>query len=574
MTKIERLPNRKYYVPSGQVNWAKFLPFVLLALVGSIVGAWLLAFLFRHGFYFVGIIPVLFGLGTAGLTILAVKQAHCRSRLIGAALGIVTGLILHLGYYYFDACHSIGLGLLPVRIVPSYIHFRLQNDVLRDTHSSDEKPESVRPHPERIYINSVIFLIELGIIVGMAGAAGFRRASKPYCERCQKWMSREITRFDPLKTDALVQALKNSSTPALLPIFASPEFPSVPNASFAFDVCPSLKAGHPVECAAFFSIKQIHQNPKGVNLDAFDSSKGKLLVHFAHANAEELPLMAARFPFLAAHKGSLAPNLVVPPPPAPAIDSKTAPCVDTKPLPPEFSGRVLTRRNILIGNALSISILIGCFGGIGLAALGGITAFPDHPPAGGVSAVTKTFGILLMAIGLPLFCICAFLGVTNVGFFSNRWLRNVTRRELKRRPANLVDPDAPDARFVEVVPKLNWGKMMLETASDVGFLTLDKPRGLVLFEGDKECYRIPVQAIVSCAMEIFVQGEGTHGATRYYYVVIRANHPTQFWEAPIRIRAGTKLFSRRKQRQMTEQLWKDINDLLANRSQTQGMQLP
>ena len=449
-----------------------------------------------------------------------------------------------------------------VTFLPKYIRLRLENDVLRDTHSLKEKDDASRRHPERFYVNGFIFLIEIGIVVGLAGAAGFRRARKPYCERCRDWMDREITRFDPMKTDALFQALKNATAPTLTTLFTSPEFPSVPNASLAFDVCRSLKAGRSIECAAFVSIKQIEQNPKGAVLDAFDSSKGKLLVNFAQVQTDELPLMAGRFPFLAGKKGMIAQPTIVSPI-LPPTNSKSAHSVETKTLPPEFSGRVLSRRNILIGNALSISILLGCFGGIGLAVLGGVTAFPDHPPAEGVSPGIKTLGIALLAIGIPLFVTFAFLGVMNVGFFSNRWLRDLARRELKRRPANLVNPDAPEARFVEVVPKLNWGKMMLETATDVGFLALDKQRGLVLFEGDKECYRIPVQSIVWCAMEIYVQGEGTHGATRFYYVVIRANHPTQFWEAPFRIRAGSGLFSRRKQRRMTEQLLQDINELKA-----------
>ncbi len=561
-TKPERLSNRKYYRPSGHTNWPVFLPNALLTFCGSVIGAWLLAFLFRHGFYFVLIIPILFGLAMGGLVMLAVKQGHCRSRFVGAVLGVVAGLLLHLGYYYFDLWHTIQVGPPAITILPNYIRFRLHTDRLRDTHSGSDKDDHNSPRSDGFYINCVIFLAEMGIVLGFVAGAGYRRASRPYCERCRRWMERSITRFDPLKSDALFEAIKAGSASSLASLTGTPEFSTVPNASLALDFCPSLKGTGSHECPAFVSIKRIDQNPKGAAFDAFDSAKGKLLVRFAQAHAEELASLASRFPFLATSTRAATQPPVIPPvtlPPGPVL----AHHVETKTLPPEFSGRILSRRNVLIGNALSFSLLLVFFGGLGLALWGALAAFPDHPPPEGVSPTAKVFGITLLTMGLSFFVFGALLGVTNVNLFSNRRLRKVTRREFKRRPANLVEPDSPHARFVEVVPKLNWGKMMLETATDVGFLAIDHQRGLVLFEGDKECYRIPVQSIAWCAAEVYVHGEGTHGATRLYYVVVRANHPTQFWEAPFRVRMGNGLFTRRQQRRATEQLLKEINELKA-----------
>ena len=47
----------------------------------------------------------------------------------------------------------------------------------------------------------------------------------------------------------------------------------------------------------------------------------------------------------------------------------------------------------------------------------------------------------------------------------------------------------------------------------------------VLFEGDNEYYRIPAAAITSCEVERYVQGEGTHGATAFYRLVLEVNTP-------------------------------------------------
>ena len=124
-----------------------------------------------------------------------------------------------------------------------------------------------------------------------------------------------------------------------------------------------------------------------------------------------------------------------------------------------------------------------------------------------------------------------------------------------------MDPENPDATFVEVVPKLNWGQMKLESASDVGFLLLDKQRREILFEGDKECYRIPAAALTSCEVEVHIVGQGTHGATRVFYVVLRGHHPGGLWEAPVRKRGDTGMFLSRKRQRWTDGLRREILEM-------------
>ena len=109
----------------------------------------------------------------------------------------------------------------------------------------------------------------------------------------------------------------------------------------------------------------------------------------------------------------------------------------------------------------------------------------------------------------------------------------------------LVEPNDPDALFVEVVPKLNWGKAMLENASDIGLLLVDQARREVRFEGDKERWRVPAASITSCEIEKFVHGQGA-GATRIFYVVVRATRREGFWEVPLRERTGHGLLSSKR----------------------------
>jgi hypothetical protein len=153
--------------------------------------------------------------------------------------------------------------------------------------------------------------------------------------------------------------------------------------------------------------------------------------------------------------------------------------------------------------------------------------------------------------------VLGFLGVSGLFLWeptilANRWLEKRTRTEFQKRPTLLVRPDDPEAVFVEVVPKLNWGRMSLETASDIGFLRLDRTRREILFEGDKECYRIPAMALTSCDVEVFVEGQGTAAASKVFFLVLRSQRAGNLWEAPIRRRGDTGIFKSGKRRRWAE----------------------
>lgn len=238
------------------------------------------------------------------------------------------------------------------------------------------------------------------------------------------------------------------------------------------------------------------------------------------------------------------------------------PMADIRSVESAFAGKVLTRRNALIGTAWALAALLFLFGGIGLAAWGGITAFPDDKSGKTASPETKAFGIAALAAGGLLFLSSAVFFLVNPTYLGNRYLLKVVRREFARRTGCVVDPHDPEASFVEVVPKLNWGKMTLENASDVGFLRIDKSRREVLFEGDRERWRIPAAAIISCEVDFFVEGQGTHAATKVFYTVLRARRPGQFWEAPIRERSsGTGIFRSGRRRKAAEGLCASIRGL-------------
>lgn len=121
------------------------------------------------------------------------------------------------------------------------------------------------------------------------------------------------------------------------------------------------------------------------------------------------------------------------------------------------------------------------------------------------------------------------------------FMRGAARTEVALRPDALFNPEDPDADFVSVVPRANWGKLMLNQAVDVGFLKVDRASRCVLFEGDFQRWRIPAHSLVSVAVESYVplgKPEGPPRADeppqeRYYMTVIKARVGDDEWEAPV-----------------------------------------
>jgi hypothetical protein len=496
---------------------------------------------------------------------LAVAKGHCRSRFVGVVSGLICGVVLYLGYYYVGMVTAVGFGgAAQIELLPEYIYFRLNTDVSREAHSPRREDERGEPRAGRFYLNLFAFGIEFIGVLALTAASGFRRARKPYCEGCKRWMERELTVFSPDKAPVMMEALKDGSAPALAVLCSETFYPSVPNTTLAVEFCPSVKEGGLRSCPVYASVKSITANPKGATLDAFENTKGNLLARAVQLNDDEVLALLPRFPIFESTTGKTAAaalqQLRVPPPPPPTAPATVA---GITPVEAPYAGRVLTRKTKLKMTGFALLALVMLFGGIGLMAWGGTMAFPDKKNGGEeVSGGRKALGIGLLGAGGVLFLGALGFVLFDASFFSNRFLKNLLKRELSLRPSPLVEPDDPEALFVEVVPKTNWGKLQLDNASDVGLLRVDSRNREILFEGDRERYRIPAAALISCNLEFFVEGEGSHGATKLFYVVLRAQHPSAFWEAPIRERGSLGLFKTGKRKKQALALQNAIRGIL------------
>ncbi len=540
------LTGRNSFQSSGRVNWVRFLPFAALAWIVSAMLAVFLSMLFKWGVYFVLIVPLILALGAGGMVLLAVHQGHCRSRFIAVVLGVLAGVTLYLGYYYASMVQDLGMEYAGrIELLPKYIAFRMRTQVIRDTHTPDDERHKRKPDAFSHGSNWVFFALEFGFVLVFSTGGAFRRAGKPYCEKCQLWTKREITRFKPELGPGFVEALRQSAVQSLAALFTSPQKAAVPNTMVALDYCPSLKSGQSTDCTVYLSVKQVSENAKGAVLDQFDQAKGKVLARQVQINPEEMPALLPGFAVLETVTGTTAAavlkelQVASPEPTAMAF-------ADIRPVEPAYAGKVLTTKTKLIGNAFALLLILGVFGPIGLGFLGGALGFPDHPPAGGVSPGMKLLGEVIIGVGVAWFVANGVLLFTVPDYFSTRFLLGVIKREFARRPNHLVSPNDPEAHFVQIIPRANWGKIKLEDASDVGFMKVDEQKSEILFEGDNEYFRIPVASLTSCEVERFVAAEGTHGATTFYRLVLAANHPSGFWEAPIGPRGGTGKFRAKK----------------------------
>ena len=118
-------------------------------------------------------------------------------------------------------------------------------------------------------------------------------------------------------------------------------------------------------------------------------------------------------------------------------------------------------------------------------------------------------------------------------FLPAHYLRAVARSVIEQRPDALFDPRDPEAVCVDVIPRANWGKPAIRTARDVGVLKVDPLSRCLLFEGDKERWRIPAASLISVEVDSRRPAnhvEGQQGDEIYYMTVIRANVDGRIWE--------------------------------------------
>jgi hypothetical protein len=545
----ESFPGRVFYRASGGVRLGPFLAWLLPAIALAALLALVLFWLFLNGYYYMIIVPMAAALGVGVLVRLAVIKGHCRNGLVGGLAGLCAAVVLYLGYFYCGMVYHWGpRAASRPDLLPAYIQARMRTDVIRDSNGSKDSAT------HSTGMNWLFFSVDASIVLLIVVFPGIQRSRRPYCEACVRWMTRRVTPFNPNASVAVMDALRSGSSQALAALCATPVYASVPNLTVGIDLCPSLQEGASRGCPVYISVKQIRQSQGVAGADPIDQAQGKLLLRAMEASSSEMAALAARFNVLGTATGRLV--ATESPQTTTASLAQGELPVEIKAVEPEYAGRILSRGMLWGGAILTFAPLLTFFGGLGLLAwattiLEGVVPPVEKFTAFGMIAV----GIIGMVLGITV-------ALGNPTYLANRYLQKRLRRELARRPKRIVDPGNPEALFVEIVPKANWGRLMLDNASDVGLLLLDRAKREILFEGDHDRFRISVDAITYCGFEEFVYRQG-HSTSRYYHVVLRIENPTQFWEAPIRLRAGAGFGGTKKRKKKMTLLFNSVQQMRA-----------
>lgn len=232
---------------------------------------------------------------------------------------------------------------------------------------------------------------------------------------------------------------------------------------------------------------------------------------------------------------------------------------EIKPIDEQYAGRILSSGNVVIGNLCCFAPVVSIFAGLGLMAASAYFLIPEGGPKDADETTQAILGGLLIFVGLIITGASAYWGLRNITKLGNWYIRRVARREIQSRPDAIVNPSDPEAIFVELVPRANWNRLMLETATDIGFLFVDESRREVLFEGDHEQMRIPESAILSCEVEeIFIGGQP--GGMKYYFTIIELEDR----ELPFAYRGDMGQFGAEVRRQRARALRNRIWDLMSN----------
>jgi hypothetical protein len=169
---------------TGRVHPLLFPVAAAACVVVSLALAAALAGLFRAGFYLIVLIPIVAAAALGTSVYWAVRLGRCRNRWLGLALGLTCALVVYFGYYYIDMVVSVGQqAILRADFLPSYIAFRIENDVTLPTGAPDVNANAKPFWP----LNALMFCLELGVIAWLAGVVGFRAASRAFDESQGRW---------------------------------------------------------------------------------------------------------------------------------------------------------------------------------------------------------------------------------------------------------------------------------------------------------------------------------------------------------------------------------------------------
>jgi hypothetical protein len=508
------LSDRPRYKPSGKVDPYRFARASLFLAGISVIIAVSYYLSLVVDLYIFGASMLLPCMGAVWAVRVAVRHAHCRSRLLAGAMGAACGLAGFIGYFHLDQCLRWERSWTAVEQLPAYIAFRLETDAWeRGGRALDLRPQpaaaGVQPARPLANLNLLTwnwaaFLLEgMLLTLGPLGA-GVLAAGDPYSENRRQWCRCESLMLKPEAGTALVEALNEDELGGWI------------------KSSPRSVAAHETHCT--ISVWYVPAGDKEPDLEAYLSVEGVKQVRLAPEEADEL---AQLFPGLQDLAGPMLPELA-----AEADQSGDADSAHVWPVPAPYAGSINTPRLRLLSFWLALGLQFMPAVAVMSFLIGG-TYLLHHLAVGP--------GLLPMWVLIAFMIAAAALSLVFVGFWYHpeqcmtvkllsRWKHARVLRLIARRQSALVSPGDPRALFAEMCPRRSWTPSADSDDCNQGLMLIDHARAAILFEGDLERYWIPAAAILSAAIETLPGSPATTGGI--YLVVLQTRVGTGTWEFP------------------------------------------
>jgi hypothetical protein len=506
------------YRASGKVRWIRFVPFSALALAVSFGMAWCLHLLFVWGYYILVFAPLVASIPVLIFLSAAVVGGHCRCRIAAGGLGLLAAAVLCLGHFHADVISVVGWQQAHrLDLLPRYINFRMKTDVQVDVIRGNRNAPAVQgPDIGRTVMNWFVFVLEFGMVAGISIAVAVSSAGRVYCDAHQRWYRQEEIRCQPGMARPITEALEMENLVAVASEIQVLPRLKIPCCVVKLEYCPESLSNPELPEPIYLSVNEIDTSRRKTW-----RSDNPTLAKQWELSKEALAVFVRFFSGLRSGLGlaatTLDPSLSV----QPEVVRGRA---EIAPVPAPYGGTILTRRHILTEAAIGLSPTI-----LALAACAALISYGVYfraelgiPHFIGLGGAT---GVLLVG--------WIWYGLRYESFLPSVYIHRVARHEFRQRPDSWVDADNPDALYVQVIPRSRWTKIMLENAADLGFLLVDQARRVILFEGDRERWRIPAEAVISCDLEYFSPGSATEGPLRHCVAVLRARTADGIWEAPL-----------------------------------------
>jgi hypothetical protein len=544
---LERNDQRPTYRRSGRVAWLRFVPAAFGALLVAAAMAWCWSLLRDSGRSYWLATGALLAVPVAVAGVMAVAWGHCRNRWVAGTFGLAAAVVFHAGYFYASLIRLVGPeALLHPRALPDFIRLRVRFE----------------PIPAAILAGGILdwfhLAAQFALILLIIGGLTVSRSLRAYCEQCHRWMRTILLHSESGKAWGIVRALESgelSTIPATLGRLGSPW----PSSFVEFEYCPGLQE-QGSKCNAYLTLKEtttVKEHPT-------------VLMNQGQLRRDELDALAERLPALAWLRVSAAPAAEEQETFTPSIARYSGGMAAVERLTPD-AGSTEFERTERFATLLSLVCLFVPLAGLSLL-LWGWHCAPWLEPVDPAAAL----GWLLLAVGSIALVGGGYVCWINIDYLAQRHVHRWVRRVIANRLDALVPAEDQTAHCVNVVPRAQWHRLNSSKPTDRGLIRIEPGRRRMVFEGMKERYVIPADAVLSCRVERKLAQSDT---INFFAVVVTVRYPDGSrpsligglregtWEIPFISRPTEfRRFNTAYRRALAESLRAEIEDkLLAKR---------